>query len=247
MAKQISASVGRMAVNHHPDVVTVQHLLNQVPVESGGPATPLEEDGRCGAKTTGAIHVFQLEHFGWAGADGRVDPGHRTLAKLNEFDQDVAPPIPIPIPIPTPPLPPPAEGRHFVIHRMDSQTSFRPEEEELFFHVTDMDNARIAIYWLRTDGREMTDKEPPSHFATPSRAFVTSVGHAVEKLQCRVVYSSHQQSGTVSSRMILFLTPPVQIEDMPHHLIGPDGQVGPGSGDVSTAITGQFELVKVVS
>jgi hypothetical protein len=42
-------------------------------------------DGRCGQKTMKAIQTFQLKHFGWKGADGRVDPDKQTIAKLNEL------------------------------------------------------------------------------------------------------------------------------------------------------------------
>jgi len=88
MSRQISASVGRMGGRNLPDDVrTVQELLNEVPATAGGPAPPLVPDSICGPKTIGAIQAFQLHHFGFSGADGRVDPGGRTLAKLNEFDR----------------------------------------------------------------------------------------------------------------------------------------------------------------
>jgi len=87
MASVIGASVGRAgALNRPPDVLTVQRLLNQVPPASAGPFPPLVPDGMCGEKTMGAIQKFQIRHFGWSGADGRVDPGGQTLRKLNEFD-----------------------------------------------------------------------------------------------------------------------------------------------------------------
>lgn len=90
MPRQISASVGRMGGRNLPDDVrTVQELLNEVPATSGGPAPPLVPDSLCGPKTIGAIQTFQLHHFGFSGADGRVDPGGRTLAKLNEFDRQL--------------------------------------------------------------------------------------------------------------------------------------------------------------
>ncbi|MDP2897758.1 MAG: peptidoglycan-binding domain-containing protein [bacterium] len=87
MARSISASVGRMGgVNRPPDVKTVQELLNKVPPPEGGPKVRLAVDGICGPKTINAIQTFQLRHFGWKGADGRVDPNGPTLAKLNEYD-----------------------------------------------------------------------------------------------------------------------------------------------------------------
>ena len=93
MARTIAAAVGRMgAPNRQADVKTVQELLNQVPVTSGGPRPLLDPDGKSGPKTIAAIQAFQLHHFGWTGTDGRVDPSGPTLAKLNEFD-GTAPPV----------------------------------------------------------------------------------------------------------------------------------------------------------
>ena len=91
VARTISASVGRLGgVNRPDDVRTVQQLLNQVPLTAGGPKPPLDPDGKCGPKTITAIQTFQIHHFGWPGADGRVDPNGRTHTKLNEFDQPAA-------------------------------------------------------------------------------------------------------------------------------------------------------------
>jgi hypothetical protein len=90
--RAISHSVGRMGGKNLPDdVVTVQQLLVQAPVAQGGTVPRLEIDGLCGPKTIEAIQKFQLHHFGWKGADGRVDPGGPTLIKLNEFDKSTGP------------------------------------------------------------------------------------------------------------------------------------------------------------
>ena len=102
MSKNITASVGPMfgGRNIPQDVNVVQGLLNKVPVGFGGPLNPLVIDGICGARTTAAIKTFQQRHFGPSGADGRVDPGKRTIKKLNEFCS------PAVIPSPFPPLTP---------------------------------------------------------------------------------------------------------------------------------------------
>ncbi|HKC50593.1 MAG TPA: hypothetical protein VKF60_07350 [Myxococcota bacterium] len=71
-------------------------MLNEVPVAQGGPLPKLEVDGLCGPQTIDKIQKFQLAHFGWSGADGRVDPGGPTHAKLNEFD-DKGPREPDPV------------------------------------------------------------------------------------------------------------------------------------------------------
>lgn len=87
MASMITASVGAAGgVNRFNDVGTVQRLLNQVPPFSGGPTPPLQPDSKCGPKTIAAIQKFQIQQFGWSGADGRVDPNGQTLRRLNDFD-----------------------------------------------------------------------------------------------------------------------------------------------------------------
>ena len=83
----ITASVGRGGANKANDVSAIQYGLDQVPPVDGGPSTPLKIDGICGPKTTAAIQNFQLKHFGWPGADGRIDPGKQTIKKLNEKRQ----------------------------------------------------------------------------------------------------------------------------------------------------------------
>jgi hypothetical protein len=97
MAQNITASVGRAGGANFPnDVKVVQQLLNNVPENAGGPHVKLQVDGVCGPMTKDAIQKFQVRQFGWGGADGRVDPNGRTLAKLNEFDSGV--PVPPPFP-----------------------------------------------------------------------------------------------------------------------------------------------------
>jgi hypothetical protein len=92
MIETISASVGSMGGrNRPPDVITVQQLLNRVPLGQGCPFPELQVDGLCGFKTISAILRFQLQHFGWQGRDGRVDPDGRTLEKLNELTQFAQP------------------------------------------------------------------------------------------------------------------------------------------------------------
>ncbi len=87
MNVKISASVGRSGVNRADDVRAIQRLLNDVSVANGGPTPSLVVDGICGPRTTDAIQKFQLKHFGWKGADGRVDPDGPTLRKLNELSE----------------------------------------------------------------------------------------------------------------------------------------------------------------
>lgn len=99
----ITESVGRMGGKNRPDdVLTVKQLLNGVGAAKGGPAPPLALTVHCDQKTIDAIQRFQLHHFGWSIADGRVDPDGPTLAKLNELSGS-------PGPLPIPPTPNPAE------------------------------------------------------------------------------------------------------------------------------------------
>lgn len=81
----IRGSVGRSGKNTRADVSTIQRALNQVPISQGRPTPLLVVDGLNGSKTERAIYIFQKQHFGAMHADARVDPGHRTIAKLNEL------------------------------------------------------------------------------------------------------------------------------------------------------------------
>jgi hypothetical protein len=78
----LSASVGERGKNVPEDVLKVQDALNAIPPSAGGQAVLLSPDGIAGPKTKKAIQAFQLAHFGWKIADGRVDPGGKTWEKL---------------------------------------------------------------------------------------------------------------------------------------------------------------------
>jgi hypothetical protein len=79
----ITASVGTDGQNDKADVAIVQELLNAVPADQGGPASPLVVDGLIGPNTINAINAFQMKQLGFQ--DGRVDPGFDTIKRLNEF------------------------------------------------------------------------------------------------------------------------------------------------------------------
>lgn len=86
----IEKSVGKRGVNQPQDVRRVQSILNQVPVQVGGPRQPLEVTGVADPSLVRAIERFQKIQLGFA--DGRVDPGLQTETRLNQFqsfaDQD---------------------------------------------------------------------------------------------------------------------------------------------------------------
>lgn len=81
----ISAPVGIHGTNFSSDVRKIQDALNHVPTDKGGASPELKLDSKCGQKTENAIQNFQLKHFGWKSADGLIEPGKQTLAKLNEI------------------------------------------------------------------------------------------------------------------------------------------------------------------
>jgi hypothetical protein len=82
--------VGQRAVNRPDDVKTVQRLLN---LHLGRLPTlrALAVDGKCGARTEQAIVEFQRRVVGMAAPDGRVDPGGKTLAALNQSTRPTPP------------------------------------------------------------------------------------------------------------------------------------------------------------
>ncbi len=77
MAVTIAAAVGRGGDNQKPDTRKVQRLLNAV-----FPTRPVSVSGVCDAATVRRIEAFQRRFM--ANPDGRVDPGGRTLRRLNE-------------------------------------------------------------------------------------------------------------------------------------------------------------------
>jgi hypothetical protein len=136
MAIILMASVGRMGgINHTEDVRKVQHALNKVPKSEGGPPKPLDPDGKCGSKTIEAIQLFQIKHFGWKGADGRVDVNGPTHLKLNEYDTGITPPTVETIPT----------SQSFSV-RIDS--TIKPTNEEWRLLITDEANQISRVYRL---------------------------------------------------------------------------------------------------
>ncbi len=246
MAKTISASVGRGGVNRQADTVTIQELLNRVPVSSGGPTPLLDVDGLCGPITTSAIQNFQLKQWGWALADGRVDPAGPTLARLNDFDTPgitPVPPVPLPVELP--------KGTNFGIFRMGSEKVVTSEDRYLFFYVLDVANNLAAVYWLKPALRPKTTlTPPPGHtFAGSGGVFHVNVPRSITELGCPAAWMSTESVGShqVTSKLVLFYPDsPAQVP-MNHHLIGPGGMVSspPGStGGGSTSIAGDLIFIE---
>ena len=76
MSVNIIKSVGRDGDNRKVDTRKIQRILNAI-----YPALLLDEDGNCGPKTIRRIERFQRKYM--TKPDGRVDPGGRTLRRLN--------------------------------------------------------------------------------------------------------------------------------------------------------------------
>jgi len=76
MSIEITASVGRGGDNRKADTRRIQKALNEI-----YPALALTVDGLCGPNTVRRIERFQRDFM--RVPDGRIDPGGRSLARLN--------------------------------------------------------------------------------------------------------------------------------------------------------------------
>lgn len=81
----LQGSVGRNGRNLRDDVMHIQNAQNRVGPVNSGPVIPLVVDGFVGPKTIKAIEDFQRVQFPTKVPDGRIDPGQRTIGRLNEL------------------------------------------------------------------------------------------------------------------------------------------------------------------
>jgi hypothetical protein len=101
MAIKITNLVGPkpQGVNFPEDVLKVKNSLNQISAVNGGllealPNLKLDEtSGIFDQKLFEAIQRFQIRHFGWAGADGKIYPNGTTIGKINELLPDQEKPV----------------------------------------------------------------------------------------------------------------------------------------------------------
>lgn len=243
MPRTILASVGLHGKNLDPDVRTIQELLNKVPQDQGGPKVPLEVDGKCGPLTRGAIQRFQLHHFGWSGADARVDPGQQTLAKLNEFD-----PAPLPPPPPLPPKPEPLSS-DFVIIPAHTGDLFPDSysSSDFTYLIIDLTNHRERIYQLQFGAGGPPKKGPfQGYFQrfVPRKPTTVSGFVGIGSYMTAETINPGLHTGT-SIRSALMLFPPeggsgISIP-MRTHLFKKSTK--PDSGGMTAAHTGTFALV----
>lgn len=77
----LQSSVGRGGSNLRDDALSVQTLLNIACARVSAPRHVIKVDGLVGPITIGAIQEFQQAQLGKS--DGRVDPGQRTIQRLN--------------------------------------------------------------------------------------------------------------------------------------------------------------------
>jgi hypothetical protein len=89
---EIERSVGAGGVNRSADVKTIQDALNGIPLTEGAPVPPLAVDGISGPLTTAAITEFQRKQFPEWKPDSRIDPGGKTLRRINELRFGFMPP-----------------------------------------------------------------------------------------------------------------------------------------------------------
>lgn len=151
MPKSITGSVGIHGANLKADTETIQNLLNSTPTDKGGANPKLEVDGKCGPLTCKAIQVFQLAHFGWSLADGRVDPDGPTLFLLNSLNPDPLTPAP-PKPLPGGQETPSTRYMFWLPHR--GEFFSQPyDPNEFVFEVVDMVNHRSVSYGIKFNQR----------------------------------------------------------------------------------------------
>lgn len=229
MPKTISASVGIHGSNLTNDTETVQTLLNGTPEDRGGANPKLEVDGKCGPKTCHAISMFQLTHFGWAGADGRVDPDGPTLFMLNLCNPD---------PVVTPAQPPPPKqeplSNQFLFWLPHPSEFFTQpyDPNEFVFSVVDMTNHRAVSYGLKFHNQ--VGMPPPgsgsggymAHVELNQPTMMSGLGGRA-LYQTQINHGSGPESKRLQSRLWVAMEQGSgYVADFDCHILrpGPDGQ-----------------------
>jgi hypothetical protein len=134
----ISQSVGVKGKNQYGDVIRVQEALNTIPASEGTSSTLLSLDGIAGPKTCDAIQKLQLKHFGWKGADGRIDPGGSTAQLMSGLLVRYG-------------------GILWTIRRLESAVALKSnlqdvrtiESKDRIFEIADVTGRRRALYHFR--------------------------------------------------------------------------------------------------
>lgn len=242
MSRTIERSVGRRGANRYNDTKTIQQMLNNVPVSTGGPAPPLDDDGDCGKLTKGAIFNFQLTNFGWQGADGRVDPGHATLTMLQIYD-DIANKTKEP---PKPKIPEPPRSHdtnQFLVRPAVFKTPFGSKESDWFFEFVAIPHQHTGIYYFQ-EPRAVQPVEPPARFAKQFVILKTKHAHSPFDFSGDAIYLTHDKGNDEHDRSLMMIKHKLETVHMEwrfNHLFKPTKNQ-PGSQSMATQ--GEFILVK---
>lgn len=145
MAIKITNLVGPkpQGVNFPEDVLKVKNSLNQISAVNGGllealPNLKLDEtSGIFDQKLFEAIQRFQIRHFGWAGADGKIYPNGTTIGKINELLPQEEKPIE-------------TEAKTNIFFLMISPATFISDGDQIYLKLDDIQNRQSAKY--RVDG-----------------------------------------------------------------------------------------------
>lgn len=187
--KTIRASVGlingKQCYNRLDDLNVVFDLLNGIPAESGGlmvrglsQLKPSFQAGTCPAILHKGILSFQSFNRAELAVDGHVDPGGKTIAKLNQ-QQPLAPlPNVAPAPPALPPVPKGTEGDQVAFHIRRALAAYSSEPEATrLWHATAMLTAERNA--TGTDGRPCNCGNRPLAYAEHyviARAVVAAAG-----------------------------------------------------------------------
>lgn len=235
MPRSISAPVGIGSPNRADDVRTIQELVNKVPLDQGGlpDDKKLVVDGICGPKTQDAISKFQLKHFGWKGADGKIEPGKQTLAKLNDFDK------PIPSAPVVPPKPKPT-SKQFILQFVNKGNFIGVFAKDRFLQVTLVPTQERAIYWLGTGPRP---SPVPTQFEGAPTLMKTGREHIVDELGGTAIYKSKSDGKSAQSEMVLAIADGDNVRTrMNAHFVEPDSGAETMFGADLTLVMGDISF-----
>jgi hypothetical protein len=211
MSRTITAPVGNGSPNRPDDVRNIQQLINNVPEQEGGlrEDRKLVVDGLCGPNTKDAIAKFQVKHFGWSGADGKVEPGKQTLAKLNSFDTSVTPP-------PSPPPKPQPKSKQFLLQFVNKGNLIGHFMKDRFILATLVPTQEQAIYWLGTPD---PPSPVPTKFEGVGSLMKTAQERSVDQLVGIDFYKSESDGKSVKSEMVMTMGQEVVRTQMNAHFV----------------------------
>ncbi len=185
--------------------------------EKGGPAPKLDVDGLVGPKTIGAIQKFQLHHFGFKGADGRVDPDGATLAKLNELASPVGPVEPV------------VTGS-FTLRQATAAARVTDPRHDFFFQIQDFEGGQKVRYFFKPIGPTLPGAIPVAFPGLP-KFFGVSPPVSIFALGGPAVYSTiFKPEGPESFLMFTPLKQRARVVSLNTHL--PKGAGKKLSGDL---------------